>query len=120
MHFLAFRSQSCALCSVPPATHRQTILHFCGISLDEEDEIKARRVLGLPGRQKMRKRDIGYAHDISRPQEAVGNANLRRFIACNAIKSGIHGAIPSPDPSGESHEIPTKSTNHFVVSKGFT
>ena len=33
----------------------QTLLHYCGISLDEEDEIKARQVLGCPPRQKSRK-----------------------------------------------------------------
>mmetsp|Transcript_89650 Transcript_89650/g.109739 ORF Transcript_89650/g.109739 Transcript_89650/m.109739 type:complete len:488 (+) Transcript_89650:3-1466(+) len=36
-----------------------TLSHFCGISLDEEDEIKARKVLGCPPKQKNQKKQLG-------------------------------------------------------------
>lgn len=46
----------------------ETLLHYCGISLDEEDEIKARQVLGCPPRQKTQKKHLGkQISDTSMP-----------------------------------------------------
>jgi len=70
---------------MPLESLRETLLHYCGISLDEEDEIKARQVLGCPPRQKSRKKLGKNISDTSMPgtpssQGSAMELSLRQIL----------------------------------------
>eukprot|EP00435_Cladocopium_sp_Y103_P048805 s621_g14.t1 len=97
---------------VPPESLGETLLHYCGISLDEEDEIKARQVLGCPPRQKNQKKHLGkQISDASMPatpssQGSAMEPSLRQIIQAPARHVDRRGPHTATHAFSEDLKLP--------------